>query len=124
MASTVASEWYVNTSKHIIRKSDYKGNQERHELKLPYDALSMPALLFVATVMHDGFGFESDTCVSKNDICALISGLPSLADQKLLGYAATNHCELHEDVPGKLLPAGYVAGITARFGPLQLALYF
>ena len=47
IAGNVAQEWYVNTDIHIVRKSDYKGSKQKHELNLAFDAFTMPGLLFV-----------------------------------------------------------------------------
>ena len=54
MAGDVAEKWRVDTGRHIIRRADYKGKQKQ-ALHLPFDGLTMPALLFVAACMHISF---------------------------------------------------------------------
>ena len=48
VAGSVAEKWRVDTTRHIIRRADYKGKQKQ-ALHLPFDGLTMPALLFVAS---------------------------------------------------------------------------
>ena len=49
MAASVAESWSVNTEMHIIRKMDYKGSKQKHDLKLAFDAFTLPAMFFIAS---------------------------------------------------------------------------
>ena len=47
VAGCVAEKWRVDTARHIVRRADYRGKRKQ-SLHLPFDGLTLPALLFVA----------------------------------------------------------------------------
>ena len=49
VAGSVAEAWFVNTELHIARKMEYKGGKQKHNLRLAFDALTLPATYFLAT---------------------------------------------------------------------------
>ena len=54
VAGSVADSWFVDCSKHIVRRADYKGNKEKHILCLAFDGLTLPGVLFVAARPRTG----------------------------------------------------------------------
>ena len=118
VAGSVAEAWFVDCEKHIIRKTDYKGTKQKHELKLAFDALTMPASYFLAAYLQTD-GKVSD--VFFGEPCVLLLGLCSSPNPKLLGRSAEKHRDLLENVPGKLLPWENDAGAAPEHWSMYLA---
>ena len=98
VAGTVAEKWRVNTARHIIRRADYRGKQKQ-ALSLPFDGLTMPALLFVVPCLQlENFPTPRLACEASN-----LPGMRPASDPELLCHATEAYRDLLENVSWQLL---------------------